>query len=237
MLGLLFWMFNDAMGGGCVDMLKSKKATPPPSLPAKIAGPNDADQTVAVLAALYLPVCRGNSARVNWDECTKERKSYDQLKACAAASLEDGRAATTAVNSLAKTIGTTPCSQDLELRLRQSAEANGQFLADVAAWLDRNKASITRVAAKGPIRDLRDEIPDEFPSFDGTKYPGRGAHVNIECTKTLFQCGYANNVCWVNKVADRLGLNCKESTPKTSDDPDHVLRERATGRVIPPRRK
>lgn len=45
----------------------------------------------------------------------------------------------------------------------------------------------------------------------------------IECTKTLFTCGAHDNVCWVNKVADRLGLGDGRPGP---------LSVRATGVAI-----
>jgi hypothetical protein len=49
--------------------------------------------------------------------------------------------------------------------------------------------------------------------------------MNVECTKTLYRCDQVDNVCTINKVADRLGLG---------DGPARGhLTVRATGDAVP----
>jgi len=104
------------------------------------------------------------------------------------------------------------CGKEIEDRSRRFINGRLAFAKDMLDFLERKRA-------EKPV-DFEPEYPD-WPTING-----------VECTKTLFQCGPTNNVCWVNKVADRLGLGTGKSFG--SSHPNDRLLVRSTGTVLVP---
>ena len=84
----------------------------------------------------------------------------------------------------------------------------------------------------GTLQDACETIECDKPSVNAPGYePASYARMMaVNCTRTLFQCGIAaDNVCWINKVADRLGV-CVRPIPKIKTD--SPLSVRGTGTRI-----
>lgn len=211
---------------------------------------NEADDTTLALATFYPIVCQAAKARKDVDACkapSQGRTTYDKITACVDEALASMRRLD---GALPPDKAKTECGKTVEGNVRKDVKGTINYLEETREWLTANGKAIKRtLAASGTLRDGVDGAPgapwegttwDKKNDPDGMKTFDRGTF-NMkfyECTKRVYQCGHmSDNVCWVNKVTDRLGLACDPSTNKVSSSPNDVLHERATGRVLPPVRR
>ncbi|MBX3220103.1 MAG: hypothetical protein KF795_06250 [Labilithrix sp.] len=190
--------------------------------------PDDAARDTAdAIRALHPLACRAAAATNAWATCHDEAKGYDRVLACAKQQRDKARAA------VARLPGAQPssvCGRTVAAASREMVLAVGQLFDRLVPWLEKNRARITVPLATAPVAEVCAEIdcpdlPTEF-AIENASY----ARVSgIECTKTLFRCGVArDNICWINRVASRLGVACDPSENKPSDS----LSVRETGRHV-----
>lgn len=207
------------------------KASPAaPSEGPEVLQPDEAAKDVAsVLRATYPLSCKAAGANNDWATCHDETKGFDNVLRCAQGARAKAKAlasripADTARSTCGKTIGAAS---------RGVVTSTAKMLDDLVAWLEKHRAQLVGPMATAALSDACDtvnceDMPSEFaPAYEGASY----RHVmEVECTKTLFQCGTArDNVCFINKVADRLGLSCDPTENKT----DSPLSVRTTGTAI-----
>ncbi|WP_437643745.1 hypothetical protein [Sorangium sp. So ce362] len=185
---------------------------------AQRADDAEADDAVRVLRAYYGIGQAVAAADWRWAKCHDETKGFDPLLDCAKSVGADIQALRARIPAPA--LATSSCGHEIEGAHRRYVEAQERFHADVVAWLEKHRAALTaplkRAALPDGACDAAPKACEAQPIDASEKYgPGDGAsyaRVNgIECTKRLFTCGAADNVCFVNKVASRLGLGPEAS--------------------------
>jgi hypothetical protein len=125
------------------------------------------------------------------------------MRACLVTTLET---TATAVNTLGRatpSVPTTACSLQISEAVSTYAAAQQRYLLAFANWFKakeqklrpamRNKSLIE--ACRGPVAC---DGFYEIPTADFSRVMG------VSCTESLFTCGPTDNVCSINKVADRL---------------------------------
>ena len=208
----------------------------PPAAPvdageaAEVLPPDEAAKDVAiVLKGTYPLSCKAAGATSDWATCHDETKGFDNVLRCAKA------AQTKARSVVARVPSDTPrstCGKAIATASRGVVMTAAKMLDDVVAWLEKHRAQLMGPMANAALSDACDavncdDMPNEFTApYEGASY---ARVMGVNCTKTLFQCGTAaDNVCWINKVADRLGLACDPTENKT----DSPLSVRSTGMRI-----
>lgn len=206
---------------------------PAPASPSALKAVVDEALGAAKVLVAYHPVaCRVADASDAFGQCHDGARGYDAALACARDALELANAE---IESLPSEEGVGPdCGSQIRASIHTSGIVTARFLSDFVDWMESNKAALKRAMRGGTIVDAcdRDEsICRSKPSeHDPYKYAGFGyAHVQAraDCTAELFVCGEPNNVCWISKVASRLGVACdpSENTPSP-------LLSKATGKRI-----
>ena len=178
--------------------------TPPPS-----ADDAEADDAVRVLR-VYYPIGRAVGDE-DWRSagCFDRTVGYEELAACieSVASKIRGYAATMPDGPLAR----YACGHEIETVHRAYVTAQAAFRSASYDWLKANRARLEPRMRTKPLHgacsgqkfcESRPLIGADPWSFETGWDSSR-----IKCTTVLFEClpGHGN-VCWVNKVADRLGL-------------------------------
>ncbi|WP_437783594.1 hypothetical protein [Sorangium sp. So ce1097] len=203
-------------------------AAPAAAQPADL----EADDVVRVLRALY-PIGQAVAAADwDWSTCHDETVGFDALLSCA-------KAAHTKIRALqakmpAATVASSACGKDIEQAHRAYIDGQERYHADVVAWLEQHRAALTPALRRRSLPDgacdaaqkACDAMPIDVASKYGAEHGASYARVNmIECTKQLFVCGSTDNVCYIGKVADRLGLG-SDGAPRDG------LLVRSTGRRL-----
>lgn len=192
--------------------------------------PDDAAKDVAtVLRANYPLSCKSVGAGNDWAKCHDVTKGFENVLRCAQAARAKAKAA--ASKPPGETARST-CGKTIASASRGVVVATAKMFDDLVPWLEKHRAQLAGPMANGSLQDAcesitcDDEPSESLPAYADASY----RHVmDVECTKSLFRCGPAtDNVCWINKVADRLGLACDATENKT----DSPLFVRATGTTI-----
>lgn len=230
---------------------KEEDPKPAPALqPAAPAVPNEADDTVGALSAFYPAACQAAAVRRQVAQAVEPETgkcAYDSI----VAAVEQGETSMRNLQAaLPKEKAQTACGKMVEANVKKDVTATLAFLNELREWMRANeKAAKRKIVADNklagsvpgaPMAPIAEYAWDPKTDPSGTKPVRRGTYNqnDYECTKALFQCGQAaDNICWVNKVVERLGLACDPKNNKTSGQPNDMLRERATGRGISPVRR
>ncbi|WP_437731283.1 hypothetical protein [Sorangium sp. So ce1335] len=203
-------------------------AQPKPAHPADL----EADDVVRVLRALY-PIGQAvGGADWDWSTCHDKTVGFDALLSCAKEAHTKIRAQQAKMPT--GTIASSACGKDIEQAHRAYIDGQERYHADVVAWLEQHRAALTPALRRRSLPDgacdaarkACDAMPIDVASKYGAEHGASYARVNtIECTKQLFVCGSTDNVCYIGKVADRLGLG-SDGTPRDG------LLVRSTGRRL-----
>jgi hypothetical protein len=209
----------------------SEKNPPPTVKPADaaatpIAVPDDeeAAEAVTVLRQVW-PIGQADDFAEQADDCDKTPRGLPAIRACYAKLL--ALAETQRAKLLAQSLARLACGREIEAAHRKLAEHEVTWLLAELAWLDKNQAGLGRAAA-GRTLTAACDLPGDV--CDGQPAPGDGYAVvmRVECTKRLFRCGLAGNVCSINKVAAALGLG-PDAKPSGVDG---ELCVRSTGKTL-----
>lgn len=192
----------------------AKKEVAPETLEPEPA----ARDTAAAIRAFYPLGCRSGKASADWGACHDETKGFNNVLRCAHAA----RALTrSAAAGLPATTPQSACGREVASANRTVVMASVKLYEDLVAWLEKNRGKLTPALANQSLSDACAEAGcDDKPSeFDATHSDASYAGImGVQCTKALFQCGRAaNNVCFINKVADRLGVSCAAEENKVGD--------------------
>lgn len=199
--------------------------------PPAVSPDEEAQDTVRVLGVYFRAGQDAGKASWDWAECHDRARGYTKIVNCTEVLLEQARDARSRLP--AEPIAHTSCAKEVEAAHRTVIEATPLFFEDVLSFLKTHERPLSKVFGGRTIQDkFADPALKELPQYDNAKYAPAGYQnvMAIECTKTLFICGQANNVCWVNKVAARLGLTRDENCDNGS--PACALYVRATGNPI-----
>lgn len=198
--------------------------------PAEVLPADDAARDVAaVLKAVHPLACKAAGANNDWAKCHDETKGFQNVLRCAQAARAKAKAA--ASRFPADTARST-CGKAISSASRGVAETTAKMFDDLVAWLEKHRTELSGPMANATIGDACetvscDDQPSEFA--EGYEAASYARVMAVNCTKPLFQCGNAgDNVCWINKVAARLGVACDGAENKT----DSPLSVRATGTTI-----
>lgn len=196
------------LGGACAH---ENKVAPTESATKTPPEETEAADAVQVIRRLY-PLGQSIGAEDwKWATCHDETKGYTALLACE-------RGVSQRIADLAKSlppeaIATQACGRTIEAAHRQYIQGQAAFHADHLAWLERLKPKLTVPMAGKSQSDACDEKlcadePHDFQPKYGAPDGANYGHVNsVECVKELFDCAPpTGNVCWINKVANRLGV-------------------------------
>lgn len=204
-------------------------AAPPPVLRESLPPDDAARDTAGAIRSAHPLACAAAAADNDWATCHDEMKGFDNVLRCAQGARTKARSALARFPALSPR---SECGKVVATASREMVAASTKMLADLVAWLEKNRARLTAPLANQAMSDACIDVKcDDKPSqFDGLHDHASYAHVSqIECTKSMFQCGRAaNNECLIFKVADRLGVAC-DATENKLDDP---LTVRSTGTPI-----
>jgi hypothetical protein len=222
------WKLLTGMGAAIVAaalfaVSTKKPPAPPQAIVAPVAtGPTPMDIAVDAANAIrghYELAGRANSADWKAATCNDTLKSYKALIDCYRASLAEIQHAQGLMRQAHP--AKYPCGQEIQ---RVSEAYVGDLLKHHSAYVDwLNQAPPAgRAAIQG--RTIRDVCRSNKKMCEGEPLlEASFSTVNdVQCTKEMFLCTPPyDNVCWINKVADRLARN------------DGTLFVRATGQRLP----
>lgn len=200
------------------------EAVQPPTNPDDIA----AIDTMNAIRTFHPAACSaaGGAGGDDWATCHDETKGYANLLRCAQNAKNASEAA---LRSLPSNEPASECGREIATASTSMVRASVTLYTDLIAWLEKNRSRLEGPLKTSPLTDVcnRLDCGDQPSQFDGRYELASYATVSrIECTKALFQCGRArDNVCWINKVASRIGVACDPSENK----PDDPLFVRSTG--------
>lgn len=191
----------------------------------------EADDAVKALRTYYDAGQAVAAADWRWAKCHDETKGFDAVLACAK-SVNDEISSIRARAPMRPMAGST-CGHEIEDAHRAYIDGQDRFHGDVVDWLLANRAALSGPlrraalpavcgAASNPCDGRPVDTSQKYGSTHGASYARVMA---VECTKRLFSCGAADNVCFINKAASRLGLGTEASTTRD-------LAVRSTGRAI-----
>lgn len=206
------------------EVVKSVDALPP----AKSSDDAAARDTADAIRATYSSFCAIADAQSKWDDCHDHTKGYSAVLKCA----QDARNMAYAVTFAAPRT-TSACGSNIVSSTSTIIKGMRVYLDDTVTWLTVRAVPLKKALATRSMSDACDDIDCSTLPFNGGDGKYSDASLvpitSIECTKDLFQCGRArDNVCWINKVASRLGIVCEGDSVMT-DDPLFV---RSTGTRI-----
>ena len=205
----------------CTAMKPSSAQTEPPSVvsPKADATANDEAQDAVKALRAFWPIGREAAAAASekFDHCHDDLKGFTNLERCIS---EIVSTVTAAEGKLPPApVARLPCGKDIEAAHRQYVAAARRFQTDFLAWLRANKGKIAPAMAAKTLPDASEAFEDVWakkPMENDDHYGDQwgasyGRVMNVECTKQLFACPLpTGNVCWINKVAGRLGLTPDE---------------------------
>ncbi|WP_437635546.1 hypothetical protein [Sorangium sp. So ce854] len=182
----------------------------------------EADDAVAVLK-VYWPIGqRLDDATNEWAKCHDHYPGYAPMRACLQRTLEASKAATREVPH--KKMARLPCGMEIEDAHLRYIEIQIAHFTRMTEWTERNASNLEERMRDKPLAEVWTEIADKYPIDTSNGY---AQIMDVERTKTLFQCGPENNVAWINKVAARLKLG-------PESDGGGPLRVRSSQRVLVP---
>lgn len=193
----------------------------PPNLPVHRDDDAEADDALRILRAYYPVGRKVRRAHSKWNACMEETQGYAAFLNCVEAMAAIAGAAERKLSTMPH--GQGECGLEIEQAHRREIEATAKQHRDWLAWTQAHRSELRR--------RMRTKSLLAGCSLDSGEPPCEGrprANVDpvvlvVECTKRLFQCGLPDNVCSINKVADRLGIT---DAPKTG------LRVRSTRRAL-----
>lgn len=237
-----------ALAGSLLASCDSKPAPPPaPVAATPIAAPAPAPEPIATQApqprkrvdeapetamalATYHPVaCRIGAADWSFGTCHDDVNGYGNSLACVRKALAAAKAELPKTPSADDATG---CAGSIRKGIRESGDVTARFLADFVAWMEANRGALQTAMARKPLSEACDDLEDVCslkPSQYDPKYDGYGyAHVqkHAQCTKSVFVCGTDDNVCWLPKVASRLGVACDPNENTTGPLLSRATRQR-----------
>jgi hypothetical protein len=116
---------------------------------------------------------------------------------------------------------TTGCAHEISSAIVDYVDANEKWIMAFNGWLAANEVALRKAMIGRPLTQAcRGRFKCDAQDLNGPTFESASA---IQCTKAIFSCGSLSNVCWVNKVADRLGIG---------DGRPGALTVRATGAPI-----
>ncbi len=186
----------------------------------------DADDAVTVLRAYWPIGLQAAQADSKWSTCHDETKGYDPYLKCLTE-------AYTLVFAANRRLDDAPhasrvCGKEIETAHRDYLAAQLKLFDDRLKWTKAARAELVPRMAAASIWDACQ--PDgsckgqPIAGVAGEPATDYSRIMNVGCTKTLFRCDKADNVCWINKVAARLGLG--------PDKPGGTLFVHKSGRVL-----
>ena len=193
----------------------------------------EAVDVVHVLDAYYPLGQEVAKASWDWATCHDETKGYGKALKCAREAL--GSVQRVVPRMPKHAIAHSACGAAIENAHLRYVIAERAYLSDTVDFLTRSDSSLRRLLVNKSLSDASDDKALAGLPLEGTgkyKDANYGQVTQIDCTKRLFICGEPDNVCWINKVAARVGLAGKESC---LDGSRHCeLRVRDTGALIKP---
>lgn len=161
----------------------------------------EADDAVAVLK-VYWPIGQQvEKAASDWATCHDQMIGFHAMRIGLSEILASTRQAAAQIPR--EKIARLPCGVEIEDAHRSYVDTQVDHLARLSEWLERNTDALEPMMRDRPLTEAWPAIADPRPI--DTSY-GYYQVMKVERTKSLFQCGPANNVAWINKVAARLGL-------------------------------
>lgn len=193
------------------------------------ASPIDLEGADAVrVIRLYYPLGRkAEHADWTWAGCEDDTKGYGNLFKCEQATADLVASVAAEVYQKNPT-AVGDCGKQIEDAHRKYLTSLSVFHADHLAWFIRMKSQLATAMVGKTQRDACSERcrgePQEGES--GTPYEGANySNVNVKCVAELFDCTPPiGNVCWINKIASRLGIG--------PDASPGLLMVKQTGTVI-----
>jgi hypothetical protein len=205
---------------GKMETVISDKNPPPAAEPVRNPADLEADDAIETLRWVW-PVGLELDAAEGADNCDRQARGFSRVRECYAHLLEKTRVNSQRLPKMP--VGKLACGKEIEAAHRRLADHEVEWLTAQVAWIDKVRPRLERALAGRTLSDACD-LPGD--PCDGRPLPGEGYGVvmKVACTKTIFVCGAADNVCWINKVAAALDLG--------PDAKSGGLTVRATGRVI-----
>jgi hypothetical protein len=179
----------------------------------------EADDAVKAIKSLWPPAQAITRADFALATCGDTTKTYDAMRACLVTTLETTATAVSSLGGATPSVPTSACALQISRAISTYAAAQQGYLLAFANWFKANEQKLRPAmrskslidACRGPVAcDGFYEIPTA--NFSGV--------MGVSCTESLFTCGPRDNVCSINKVADRL------------DGSSGPLTVRATGRAV-----
>lgn len=192
---------------------KYRVRTPDESLPSASSTSSqddgDARDTANAIRVTYPAFCDVAAARSKWDHCHDHTKGYAAILKCA----QEAKAAANAATSPTPQT-TSMCGHSVVSSTGTIIRGVRLYLADTVTWLTVNAPTLKKALASKSLHEACDDIDCTGAPNDHAEGEYASASflplTTMECTKTLFQCGEAkDNVCWLQKVASRLGVACE----------------------------
>lgn len=161
----------------------------------------EADDAIGVLE-VYWPIGQSiETAASDWATCHDHMIGFDAVRTRLNETLTSAQQAAAKIPG--EKIAQLPCGIEIEDAHRSYVDTQVSHLARLSEWLERNAGALEPMMRDRPLAEAWPAIADPRPIE--TSY-GYYQVMKVERTKSLFQCGPANNVAWINKVAARLGL-------------------------------
>ncbi|MFZ3322924.1 MAG: hypothetical protein WA190_11175 [Usitatibacter sp.] len=223
-LGLYTWY-------SCSESAKSTSTT----IETPSATPDDleAEDAAKAIRRFHPIACRSGKADWRYSGCHDDTKGYDNLRMCVSLALTEAK---DALSDLPPSkVASRACGIQFENAARGVIEGTATYLTALDGWLAANEKKLRPLMTSKSLWDACNANRcDGLPESTDAAYERMSfAHINqIECMPRLFRCGPADNVCWIGKVAARLGASCTASENHTTDPYQDKLSVRSTGRVI-----
>lgn len=189
----------------------------------------EARDTAAVIIDVYPKACRAAEADSKWVACHDDVKGYAASLKCIEAAVA---LAHNAAQSFKSPPSSSPCGKNVAAAATSMVTTMPLFLDDFIVWMKSNRKQLEPAMAGKTLSDVCSggvdcsQQPTGGPGSDKYEKASWATISGVECTKDLFQCGrFKDNVCWINKVADRLDVACDPQSNKGTDP----LFVRATG--------
>ncbi|MBK6514203.1 MAG: hypothetical protein IPG04_08800 [Polyangiaceae bacterium] len=215
-IGIALVVVASMRGKGDEAKAPSPALSAAPSAPSASSGPtiDQAPDVVAVLQRDYELVVECSSEDLGWGVCHGEEKGgFLQVRACAEQAAKTC-AAVADVLAERPPSATTPCGKTVESAMRAYVKGRVEFTKARLEWLDKKKGTFIPALINKTMADAcTGELCADKPLEVNFKNADIVAVNSLECVKPLFNCDPPlGNVCWLAKVASRLGLG-PEPTP------------------------
>jgi hypothetical protein len=208
-----FFSMRVSLGLGVLFSVLACKAAPTAAPPPDASAPPTVDEYSAATDAIRSlnPVwCSAAHADFEWATCHDETKGYAAFLACTEATVAK---VTAAQGSLPKAVAEGKCGAEVDGAVRVYINDRAKFFPEYVAWLKANRSKVEPLMRGATIIDAT----DKDSSLHEPMSPISTGPNAIECVQKLFRCGPSDNVCWVPKVAARLGVACDPAENKPND--------------------